>query len=150
MAVVRRLVRAAVDEEARRVALGERRLGDGGGRQLVVEVRQPHADRVRSAAMATASATPSRTDAVAVGDESFDLDVWLPDTGRGPGILLFQAIFGVGPYIHAVAQRLADLAYVVAAPDVFWRLPATGTPATTRPACRSRSSSCRSSTSGKE
>ena len=72
--------------------------------------------------MATASATPSRTDSVAVGDDAFDLHVWLPEAGHGPGILLFQEIFGVGPYIRAVAERLADLGYVVGAPDVFWRL----------------------------
>jgi carboxymethylenebutenolidase len=72
--------------------------------------------------MATASATPSRTDAVVVGDESFDLHVWVPEAGHGPGILLFQEIFGVGPYIRSVAERLAGLGYVVAAPDVFWRL----------------------------
>ena len=72
--------------------------------------------------MATASDTPSRTDSVVVGDDAFDLHVWLPESGHGPGILLFQEIFGVGPYIHAVARRLAALGYVVAAPDVFWRL----------------------------
>jgi carboxymethylenebutenolidase len=72
--------------------------------------------------MAAASATPSRTDAVVVGGESFDLQVWLPESGTGPGILLFQEIFGVGPYIRAVAERLAGLGYVAAAPDVFWRL----------------------------
>jgi len=72
--------------------------------------------------MATASDTPSRTDSVVVGDDAFDLPVWLPESGHGPGIVLFQEIFGVGPYIHAVARRLADLGYVVGAPDVFWRL----------------------------
>jgi carboxymethylenebutenolidase len=72
--------------------------------------------------MATASATPFRTDAVAVADGQFDLHVWVPAAGHGPGVLLFQEIFGVGPYIRSVAERLARLGYVVAAPDVFWRL----------------------------
>jgi len=72
--------------------------------------------------MATASATPSRTESVPAGEESFDLHVWLPQSGRGPGILLFQEIFGVGSYLRAVAERLAGLGYVVGAPDVFWRL----------------------------
>lgn len=49
------------------------------------------------------------------------LHVWAPDSGSGPGILLIQEIFGVGPYIEAVAARLADAGYVVGAPDVFWR-----------------------------
>jgi carboxymethylenebutenolidase len=54
-------------------------------------------------------------------DGSMALDVWSPDAGRGPGLLLIQEVYGVGPYISAVAERLAETGYVVAAPDVFWR-----------------------------
>jgi carboxymethylenebutenolidase len=64
----------------------------------------------------------TRTDSVTVADGSFDLNIWLPESGRGPGILLIQEIFGVGPYIHSVAEDLAALGYVVAAPDLFWRV----------------------------
>lgn len=64
----------------------------------------------------------TRTDQVTVPDGAFDLDVWLPESGRGPGILLLQEIFGVGAYIRAVGARLAGLGYVVGAPDVFWRI----------------------------
>ena len=49
------------------------------------------------------------------------IHVWTPDAGSGPAILLLQEIFGVGPYIRAVADRLAEAGYVVGAPDVFWR-----------------------------
>ena len=56
---------------------------------------------------------------VDAGDDAHAL--WLPEAGRGPGILLIQEIFGVGSYIRAVAERLADAGYVVGAPDVFWR-----------------------------
>jgi carboxymethylenebutenolidase len=63
-----------------------------------------------------------RTDSVAVADGTFDLHVWTPDSGRGPGLLLIQEIFGVGPYIRSVAERLAGLGYVVGAPDLFWRI----------------------------
>lgn len=49
------------------------------------------------------------------------LHVWLPTRGSGPGLLLIQEIFGVGPYIRAVAQRLSGAGYVVGAPEVFWR-----------------------------
>ncbi len=49
------------------------------------------------------------------------MHVWTPASGSGPGLLLIQEIFGVGPYIRAVAARLADAGYVVGAPDVFWR-----------------------------
>lgn len=64
----------------------------------------------------------TRIDSVTVPDGRFDLPVWLPESGRGPGVLLIQEIFGVGPYIRAVAADLAALGYVVAAPDLFWRL----------------------------
>jgi carboxymethylenebutenolidase len=63
-----------------------------------------------------------RTEPVAGPDGRFDLTVWLPERGRGPGLLLIQEIFGVGAYIRGVAQDLAALGYVVAAPDLFWRL----------------------------
>ncbi|HUR04559.1 MAG TPA: dienelactone hydrolase family protein, partial [Nonomuraea sp.] len=65
-----------------------------------------------------------RTDRIAAHDGSFDVHIWLPDTdaGGGPGILLVQEIYGVGPYITKVAEELAALGYVVAAPDLFWRL----------------------------
>ena len=49
------------------------------------------------------------------------LHVWVPASGSGPGILLIQEIFGVGPYIRAVAERLMEAGYVVGAPEVFWR-----------------------------
>lgn len=49
------------------------------------------------------------------------MHVWMPGSGSGPAILLLQEIFGVGPYIRAVAERLAAAGYVVGAPDVFWR-----------------------------
>jgi len=64
----------------------------------------------------------TRTDTVTVADGSFDLPVWLPASGSGPGLVLFQEIFGVGPYIRAVGDRLARLGYVVGAPDQFWRI----------------------------
>src|SRR5262245_6268153 len=48
------------------------------------------------------------------------MHVWTRDGGSGPGILLIQEIFGVGSYIRAVGERLADGGYVVGASDVFW------------------------------
>lgn len=64
----------------------------------------------------------SRVEQVAVPGGAYDLTVWLPDEGRGPGVLVIPEIFGVGDYIHAVAGDLTRLGYVVAAPDLFWRL----------------------------
>ena len=48
--------------------------------------------------------------------------LWLPADGSGPGIVLVQEIFGVSAYIERRAQDLADLGYVVVAPEFFWRL----------------------------
>lgn len=50
-----------------------------------------------------------------------DLHVWTPSSPPRAAILLVQEIFGVGPYIRSVAERLADAGYLVGAPDVFWR-----------------------------
>lgn len=65
--------------------------------------------------------TAQRTERVALDDGSMDLHLWIPETGPGPSLLLIQEIFGVGPYIRAVGQRLADAGYTVGAPDLFWR-----------------------------
>jgi carboxymethylenebutenolidase len=45
----------------------------------------------------------------------------LPPAGRGPGLLLFQEIFGVNRHIRAVAEQYALDGFVVLAPDLFWR-----------------------------
>lgn len=45
----------------------------------------------------------------------------LPPTGKGPGIVLIQEIFGVNSHIRAVADQYALDGYVVLAPDLFWR-----------------------------
>jgi carboxymethylenebutenolidase len=65
---------------------------------------------------------PSRVESVEVPGGSFDLPVWLPEDGSGPGLLLIQEIYGISDYIRDVADDLAGLGYVVAAPDLFWRL----------------------------
>jgi carboxymethylenebutenolidase len=45
----------------------------------------------------------------------------LPPAGQGPGLLLWQEIFGVNGHIRAVAEQYALDGFVVLAPDVFWR-----------------------------
>ena len=66
--------------------------------------------------------TTKRDEQVAIGDDGeMGMEVWVPDAGSGPALLVIQEIFGVGPYIRAVAERLATAGYVVGAPDVFWR-----------------------------
>jgi carboxymethylenebutenolidase len=46
----------------------------------------------------------------------------LPPAGRGPGLVLFQEIFGVNAHIRALAEQYALDGFVVLAPDVFWRV----------------------------
>ncbi|SEF37269.1 carboxymethylenebutenolidase [Amycolatopsis pretoriensis] len=50
-----------------------------------------------------------------------DLPVWLPPSGRGPGLVLVQEIFGLDDYLRSVAAGLAAAGYVVAVPELFWR-----------------------------
>jgi carboxymethylenebutenolidase len=46
----------------------------------------------------------------------------LPPTGKGPGIVLIQEIWGVNEHIRMVADQYAASGYVVLAPDLFWRM----------------------------
>ena len=50
-------------------------------------------------------------------------EAWLclPPAGRGPGLVLYQEIFGVNAHVRAVAEQFALAGFVVLAPDVFWR-----------------------------
>src|SRR6266567_4609 len=45
-----------------------------------------------------------------------------PSAGSGPGIVLLQEIFGVTDYLRQRARDLADAGYVVAVPQLYWRL----------------------------
>jgi carboxymethylenebutenolidase len=57
----------------------------------------------------------------ASGGGRYDAYLSLPPSGRGPGLLLFQEIFGVNRHICAVADQYALDGFVVLAPDLFWR-----------------------------
>lgn len=63
----------------------------------------------------------TRTEKVACSGGEMDLHLWAPTDPPRAAVLLVQEIFGVGPYIRAVAERLAHDGYLVGAPDVFWR-----------------------------
>lgn len=52
----------------------------------------------------------------------FDAFCAIPETGHGPGILLFQEIFGINDNIRELAVRLAEEGFVALAPDMFWRI----------------------------
>jgi carboxymethylenebutenolidase len=57
----------------------------------------------------------------ASGGASFDAYLATPPAGKGPGLVLFQEIFGVNDHIRTVAEQYALDGFVVLAPDVFWR-----------------------------
>lgn len=53
---------------------------------------------------------------------SFDAYCAIPVSGKGPGIILFQEIFGINDNMRGLADRLAAEGYVVLVPDMFWRI----------------------------
>jgi carboxymethylenebutenolidase len=65
--------------------------------------------------------TSARDERIRIPDGELAAHVALPATGRGPGIVLLHEIFGVNDYVRDAAQRLAELGYVVLAPDLYWR-----------------------------
>ncbi|HUP84638.1 MAG TPA: dienelactone hydrolase family protein [Acidimicrobiales bacterium] len=55
-------------------------------------------------------------------DEGFAAYCSVPESGSGPGILLFQEIFGINDNMRGLADRLAKAGYVTLVPDMFWRI----------------------------
>jgi carboxymethylenebutenolidase len=45
-----------------------------------------------------------------------------PASGRGPGVVVLQEIFGVTDYMKQRARDLAALGYIAAVPQLYWRL----------------------------
>jgi len=48
--------------------------------------------------------------------------VAMPASGRGPGMVVLQEIFGITEYIKRRTRDLAALGYVAMAPQLYWRL----------------------------
>jgi len=46
----------------------------------------------------------------------------LPPSGKGPGLMIMQEIFGVNVAMRATADYFAEEGYVVLVPDMFWRI----------------------------
>jgi len=44
----------------------------------------------------------------------------LPERGRGPGVLVLHAWWGLTPVFHAVCERLAEAGFVAFAPDLYF------------------------------
>lgn len=55
-------------------------------------------------------------------DGSFAAYQTAPSSGKGPGVVVIQEIFGVNPGIRAICDRLASQGYSAIAPDLFWRI----------------------------
>jgi carboxymethylenebutenolidase len=67
--------------------------------------------------------TTTRYEQITAADGgAFEAYCAVPDTGSGPGILLFQEIFGINDNMRGLAERLAGEGYLVLVPDMFWRL----------------------------
>lgn len=66
--------------------------------------------------------TIPRTVDVTTPDGPMPAHLWVPESGSGPGLVLLQEIFGVSDYIRQRGSDLADLGYVVLAPEIYWRL----------------------------
>lgn len=45
-----------------------------------------------------------------------------PASGKGPGIIVIQEIFGINDVMREMADRLAAQGFFALAPDLFWRL----------------------------
>jgi carboxymethylenebutenolidase len=54
-------------------------------------------------------------------DGSFSAYLARPKSGKGPGILVIQEIFGVNKDMRDHCDRLAGDGYVALCPDIFWR-----------------------------
>ena len=67
--------------------------------------------------------TTARYEEITAADGgSFAAYCAVPPAGSGPGLLLFQEIFGINDNMRGLAERLAGEGYVVVVPDMFWRL----------------------------
>jgi carboxymethylenebutenolidase len=64
----------------------------------------------------------SRYESVSVEGGRFDAYCAVPESRSGPGVLLFQEVFGINDNIRELADRLAGAGYLTLAPDMFWRI----------------------------
>jgi len=55
-------------------------------------------------------------------DGSFGGYLSSPASGKGPGVLVIQEIFGINPWVRGICDWYASQGYIALAPDLFWRL----------------------------
>ena len=53
---------------------------------------------------------------------TFEAYCSVPESGQGPGVLVFQEIFGINDNMRGLADRLAEAGFVALVPDMFWRI----------------------------
>ncbi|MGH7067634.1 MAG: dienelactone hydrolase family protein [Acetobacteraceae bacterium] len=53
---------------------------------------------------------------------SFTAYLATPKSGKGPGVVVIQEIFGVNEVMRAIADGLAAEGYAAICPDLFWRI----------------------------
>ncbi len=63
-----------------------------------------------------------RTITIKGKDGDFNAYLAQPGTGRGPGIVIIQEIFGVNKVMRNIADAFAARGFFALAPDLFWRL----------------------------
>jgi carboxymethylenebutenolidase len=59
---------------------------------------------------------------ITTSDGAFGGYLASPTTGRGPGIVVIQEIFGVNGFVRSIADGFAERGFFALAPDLFWRL----------------------------
>lgn len=59
---------------------------------------------------------------ITTSDGTFGGYLAAPASGRGPGIIVIQEIFGVNAFVRATADSFAARGFFALAPDLFWRL----------------------------
>ena len=55
-------------------------------------------------------------------DGNFSAYVSIPKSGRGPGVLVLQEIFGVNETMREICDWLAREGFTALCPDLFWRI----------------------------
>ena len=59
---------------------------------------------------------------ISTPDGSFSAYLASPESGRGPGIVLIQEIFGVNAVMRELADDYAAQGFFALVPDLFWRI----------------------------
>jgi len=59
---------------------------------------------------------------IATPDGAYHGYLAAPASGRGPGVVVIQEIFGVNAFVRAIADGFAARGFFALAPDLFWRI----------------------------